>query len=137
MRAYIDGKLSTRQSCFLPTNLWFANSEEDFDFEVTENCIRLDGVYTEGGVNEDDTFSCRWKGVELVCINDKGEYHITEDFTVDKFSKLIKEKNMRLVNMDAYFDTDVDVSTTKFKLVDHTGEFELDPSLIDEIGFIA
>ena len=134
MRAYIYGNLSTKQECFLPSSLWFANNDCEDTFKISENCIRLDGLELEGAADE-NSFACRWKGVELCHINNN-EYEETENFTVEQFSNIIKEKNMRLVNMDAYFDTSVNVTITSFELVDQTS-LEFDTNLIDKIEFVA
>ena len=134
MRAYINGQLSNSQDTFLLASLWFASEDCEDNMEISDKCIRIDGLFVEG-TSDTDEFSCRWKGVELCYVNSEGEYIETEDFTVEEFQNLIKEKNMRLVNGDAYFDSNVDVKITEFKLVEEK-EFELDVNLIDEIEFI-
>lgn len=132
MRAYIDGTLSTHQDCFLPDALWFS-SDEDFDFVVNEKTIRLDGLECESGI-ENNEFSCRWKGVEVCYIKD-GEYTETEDITVKEIIDMIKEKNMVLINMEAYYDTSVNVKLTKLKLVDDK-ECEFNTDSMCEIEFV-
>lgn len=132
MRAYIDGTLSTHQDCFLPDTLWFS-SDEDFDFVVNEKTIRLDGLECESGI-ENNEFSCRWKGVEVCYIKD-GEYTETEDITVKEIIDMIKEKNMVLINMEAYYDTSVNVKLTKLKLVDDK-ECEFNTDSMCEIEFV-
>lgn len=132
MRAYIGGTLSTNQDCFLPASLWFT-SDEDFDFIVNEKTIRLDGLEIESsvGINE---FTCRWKGVEVCYIKD-GEHTETEDITVEEIINMIKEKNMVLINMEAYYDTSVNVKLTKLKLVDDK-ECEFNTDSMCEIEFV-
>lgn len=132
MRAYIDGTLSTHQDCFLPDTLWFS-SDEDFDFVVNEKTIRLDGLECESGI-ENNEFSCRWKGVEVCYIKD-GEHTETEDITVEEIINMIKEKNMVLINMEAYYDTSVNVKLTKLKLVDEI-ECEFNTDSMCEIEFV-
>lgn len=142
MRAYINGKLTkpNRESfpddfVFLPSGLWFANSEEDFDFEITDNCMRLDGLYTESSVKNNE-FYCKWKGLELNYIDDVDGYTESQDFTIEDFANLVISKSMRLVNMDAYCDGNINVEITNFELVDSGDSFEFDTDLIDEIEFI-
>jgi hypothetical protein len=86
---------------------------------------------------EGNEFSCRWKGVELCHIDENGEHVETEEFSVKDFMGIIKEKNMRLVNMDAYCDEDTNVKITEFKLVDFDGEVDFDTNLIDDIEFVS
>lgn len=142
MRAYIDGNLSRPNNepvldgdCFIPSTLWFANTEDDYDLEVSETCLRLDAQLTESGV-QDSEFSCRWKGIEICYINDDGVYIETEDFTLEDFVEIIKEKNMNLVNMEAYYDADVNVRLTSLLLVDKGMKYEFDVSNLDEIEFV-
>lgn len=146
MRAYINGKLSApngeqlgKIESFLPAGLWFANPDEDFDFEVSDSCIRLDGLYTEGSVDEETKeFSCRWKGIELCHMDEIDGYLETEDFSIEDFTKIIEEKDMRLVNIDAYYDGDINVEITNLVLVDYYNDtrYEFDTNLIDKIEFI-
>lgn len=136
MRIYIDGVLSTKQDTFLPTTLWFATEDCDDNTCISYQCMCLDGISCESSMR-DNKFTCRWKGVEIHYIDNDGEEVETEDFTVSEFMDFIKAKNMRLVNMDAYFDIDVDVKITKLTLVDYIDEVEFDLNLIDEIEFIA
>lgn len=148
MRAYIDGKV-TRQDglplkdnhCFLPAGLWFNNPEEEFDWEITDNCIRLDGLSCESSVDkETNTFTCRWKGVELCYIDHINGHTETEDFEIEKFKEIIEEKNMRLVNMDAYYDNySLNVEITNLVLIDNDENdtsYEFNTNLIDKIEFI-
>lgn len=136
MRAYIDGELDTLQKeSFFVVSFWFANEDSEDNFEISENCIRLDSLHAEGS-SDGTNFSIRWKGVELCYIDEQGNYRETEDFTLDDFDKMIKEKNMRLVNADGYPSSNVNVTITNFTLVDGENELEFDTELIDEIEFI-
>ena len=142
MRAYIDGELSRPNdepvkngSCFIPDTLWFANEEDDYDLEISKTCLRLNAMIPESGVH-DSEFSCRWKGIEICYINDNGEYIETEDFTIKELLEIIKEKNMSLVNMEAYYDGDINVKLTHLLLVDREMEYEFDISNVDEIEFV-
>ena len=135
MRAYICGKLSTNQNCFLPASLWFATPDCEYNIELSDKCIRIDGLEIESAVNECE-FSCRWKGVELCYINCDGEYIESEDFTVEQFKNILEEKNMSLANMDAYFDSSVNVTVTQFTLVDPESSLKLEFDDIEEMEFI-
>jgi hypothetical protein len=134
MRIYLDGKLSTKQETFIPATLWFATEDCDDNTIVSEECLCLDGLTCESSVDGDE-FSCRWKGVEIRYI-ENGEEIETEDFSLDKFVSLITEKKMRLENMDAYYDSDVNVTITGLSIVEGDKEYEFDVSLADEIEFI-
>ena len=136
MRVYISGKLSKPyQQSFLPAGLWFA-TEDNEDLEVSETCIRLDGHLIECAM-EGDEFSCRWKGVDLCFLDEDGTYIETESFTVKEFMDIIKDNNMRLINMDVYCNSDTDIEITNVKLIDMYSEFDLDEKLIDKIEFVA
>lgn len=134
MRIYIDGKLSTKQETFIPATLWFATEDCDDNTEVSEECLCLDGLSCESCV-EDNEFNCRWKGVEIRYY-ENGEEIETEDFSLEKFISLITEKKMRLENMDAYYDSSVNVTITGLSIVDGHQEYEFDINLADEIEFI-
>jgi len=134
LRIYIDGTLSTKQETFIPATLWFATENCDDNTEVSEECLCLDSLLCESCV-DDLTFSARWKGVTLCYIKD-GEEIDTEDFTLDFLVNIIKQKKMRLENMDAYYDDDVLVNITSLSIVDGDDEYRLDISLTDEIEFI-
>ena len=134
MRIYLDGKLSTKQETFLPATLWFATEDCDDDTYVSEECLCLDGLTCESCVNGNE-FSCRWKGVEIRYIENGKEIE-TEGFTLDKFISLITEKKMRLSNMEAYYDSDVNVTITGLSIVDGDDRYDFDVSLADEIEFI-
>lgn len=134
MRIYIDGKMSTKQETFIPATLWFATEDCDDNTEVSEKCLCLDGLSCESCV-EDNEFSCRWKGVEIRYY-ENGEEIETEDFSLEKFISLITEKKMRLENMDAYYDSSVNVTITSLSIVEGDKEYEFDVSLADEIEFI-
>lgn len=136
MRAYLDGTLSKEQEIFLPQDLWFSTEECNDNTIVSEDCICVSGLTCESKT-ENKEFSCRWKGVVLTYINNDGREIETEDFTVDEFLKMIKDKNMRLTNMSAFFDTDVDVMLTKLVFVEKDKETELDIKLVDEVEFIS
>lgn len=136
MRAYLDGTLSKEQEIFLPQDLWFSTEECNDNTVVSEDCICVSGLTCESET-ENKEFSCRWKGVVLTYINNDGKEIETEDFTVDEFLKMIKDKNMRLTNMSAFFDTDVDVMLTKLVFVEKDKETELDIKLVDEVEFIS
>jgi uncharacterized protein YacL (UPF0231 family) len=134
MRVYLDGKLSTKQETFLPAGLWFATENCDDNTEVSEECLRLDGITCESSVDGNE-FSCRWKGTEIHYVKN-GEEIETEDFTLEEFVSLITEKKMRLENMDAYYDDEVNVTITGLTIVEGDKEYEFDVSLADEIEFI-
>lgn len=136
MRAYLDGTLSKEQEMFLPQDLWFSTEECNDNTVVSEDCICISGLTCESKT-EDKEFSCRWKGVILTYVNDEGKEVETEDFTVDEFLKMIKDKNMRLTNMSAFFDTDVEVMLTSLVFVEKDKEIEFDISLVDEVEFIS
>ena len=136
MRAYINGELSTPQlDTFFLVSFWFANEECEDNTEVSENCIRLDGIWTEGS-SENTEFSCKWKGVALCYLNEEGFYLEIENFTLDDFEKMIKEKNMKIVNADGYPSSTVNAKITEFKLVDGEKELVFDTDEIEEIEFI-
>lgn len=138
MIAYIDGILSKKQDCFLPSSLWFATEDCDDNTDISDTCLRLDGLHTEGKVWDDEHFTCRWKGVELCYIDESGEYVETEEFTPEEFQKIINFKDMRLVNMDVHTDTDLTVTITNFVLLEEeTSLIELDTDLIDKIEVFA
>lgn len=136
MRAYLDGTLSKEQEIFLPQDLWFSTEECNDNTIVSEDCICVSGLTCESKT-ENKEFSCRWKGVVLTYINNDGKEIETEDFTVDELLEMIKDKNMRLTNMSAFFDTDVDVMLTKLVFVEKDKETELDIKLVDEVEFIS
>lgn len=134
MRLYIDGTLSSPQNCFLPDTLWFS-SDENFDFEVNENTIRLDAINGESSIiNEGNEFTCRWKGIDVCYIKD-GEYTETEDITVKDLTDMINQKNMILINMESYYDTPVTVNITDLKLVRGEEQYVFDSDSIDKIEF--
>ena len=136
MRAYIDGELSeVQKDTFFIVSLWFANEECEDNTEVSENCFRLDGIFTES-TSDVELFASRWKGVTLCYVNEEGVYTETEDFTLEYLDNMIKEKNMRVVNADGYPSVDATAIIKEFKLVDGENELVIDPELIDEIEFI-
>lgn len=136
MRAYVDGQLSeVQKDSFFIVSLWFANEDSEDNMEISENCFRLDGIFTES-TSDVELFSSRWKGVTLCYINEDGVYTETEDFTLEFLDNMIKEKNMRVVNADGYPSVDVTATIKEFKLVDGENELVIDPGLIDEIEFI-
>ena len=138
MRLYLEGKLSKPLTFFHPVSVWLANPECDFDWEVTEDCVRIDGLHTDAHAKEGE-FQSTWRGVELVYIKRDGEtteYVETEDFTLDQLAKLVTEKKLRLVNMDGYMNESVDVIITKLSILDGNDWYDLDEDLIDEIEFI-
>lgn len=136
MRAYLDGTLSKEQEIFLPQDLWFSTEECYDNTIVSEDCICVSGLTCESKT-ENKEFSCRWKGVVLTYINNEGKEIETEDFTVDELLKMIKDKNMRLTNMSAFFDTDVEVILTRLLFVEKDKEIELDIKLVDEVEFLS
>ena len=135
MRAYIDGVLSTTQETFIPEDLWFATNDCEDNTIVSKDCLCLSGLTCESSV-ENKEFSCRWKGVEIRYINSDNQEIETEDFSVEEFLQTIQEKNMRLVNMSAFFDTNVNTTITEFLLVDNESEVRFDIALIDTIELI-
>lgn len=135
MRAYIDGTLSTLQETFIPEDLWFATDDCDDNTIVSETCMCLSGLTCESSVEEND-FACRWKGVVLTYINENGDEIETEDFTVKEFIQMIKDRNMKLVNASAYFDTNVNMKITELLLADNENKIELDVGEVEEIEFI-
>lgn len=137
MRAYINGKLSTPQECFLPAGLWLANTSDDYDLDISENVLRLDGIEIESSLDEDKTkFTCRWKGVSLVDVDENGNITDKEIYNIEDLLKIIKSKNMSLVNMDAFFDTKVKAAITSIELVDSVSDFSFDLSSVEPIEFI-
>lgn len=134
MRIYLDGKLSTKQETFLPEDLWFATEDCDDNTEVSEECLRLTGLCCESCVDGYE-FSVRWKGTEVHYV-ENGEEIETEDCSLEKFVSLITEKKMRLENMSAYYDSDVNVTITGLTIVEGNKEYKFDVSLADEIEFI-
>ena len=132
MRIYINGTLSKEQNTFLPEDLWFATSNCEDDTIVSSDCLCLEGELCESQV-EGKTFSCRWKGVSLLHV-ENGEEIETSDFSVKEFMKLTQK--MRLKNMSAYFDSDTDVHLTEVKLVDAYDEVCFPVERIDDIEFI-
>lgn len=136
MRAYLDGTLSKEQEMFLPQDLWFSTEECNDNTVVSEDCVCISGLTCEFKT-ENKEFSGRWKGVVLTYVNDEGREVETEDFTIDEFLKMIKDKNMRLTNMSAFFDTDVEVMLTSLVFVEKDKEIEFDISLVDEVEFIS
>lgn len=144
MRIYIDGKISRKDGkklednfCFLPAGLWFCSTQEEFDWDITNDCIRLDGLSVESAVDKvTNIFTCRWKGVELCYIDPTNGHTETEDFEIEDFMTIVNDHNMRLVNMDAYYDGDLDVEITNLHIVDDDIEFNFDVNLIDKIEFI-
>ena len=138
MRVYLEGKLNIDDTGFLPAGLWFASKDHEFDYEVTEDCIMLDG-WTIEGWSKDGEFSTRWKTVDLVYIKRDGdttEYVETEEFTLDDFAKMVTEKDLRLVNMDAYFGADATVTVTGLTISDGNDYYEFPVERIDTIEFI-
>ena len=95
MRAYLNGTLSVNQETFIPQDLWFSTEECNDNTVGSDNCICVSGLTCESKT-EDKEFSCRWKGVLLTYVNAEGKEIETEDFTVDEFLKIIKDKKMRL-----------------------------------------
>lgn len=136
MRAYLNGTLSVYQETFIPQDLWFSTEECNDNTVVSEDCICVSGLTCESKT-EDKEFSCRWKGVVLTHINNEGKEVETEDFTIDELLTIIKDKNMRLTNISAFFDTDVEVMLTKIIFVEKDKETELDIKLVDEVEFMA
>lgn len=128
MRAYLNGTLSVCQETFIPQDLWFSTEECNDNTVVSEDCICVSGLTCESKT-EDKEFSCRWKGVILTYVNNEGKEIETEDFTVDELLKMIKDKNMRLTN--------VEVMLTKLLFVEKDKETELDIRLVDEVEFIS
>ena len=112
MRIYMNGTLSKKQDTFIPSALWLANDcAEDNDLP-SEDCIYLEGLECEC-TKEGLKWSCRWKGVELT--NEK-EYG--EDFDLADLLVMIKERKLKLANMDAYYDTDVEVKVDSIMVLD-------------------
>ena len=136
MRAYLNGTLSVYQETFIPQDLWFSTEECNDNTVVSEDCICVSELTCESKT-EDKEFSCRWKGVILTYVNYEGKEVETEDFTVDELLTIIKDKNMRLTNISAFFDTDVEVMLTKIIFVEKDKETELDIKLVDEVEFMA
>lgn len=143
MRVYLGGKLSKHQSCFLPDTLWFSR-DEDYDLEVSKNTIKLEGIECESSIydkeeresNKFSSFTCRWKGATLSYINEEDKLEEQENFSIELFKNLIE--GMRLVNMEAFFDTNVNVQLTCLNLTNfHDIDFNFDDKLIDEIEMIA
>lgn len=138
MRLYLDGTLSNNTVTFFPQSLWFAGPDCDDIFEISEDCIRLDGLSCEGW-SKDGEFAFRWKGVELVCIKHDGnttEYVETEEFTLTDFAKMIQEKKMRLVNMDVCFDENVKATVTELTITDGNDYYEFPIDRVDTVEFI-
>lgn len=144
MRVYIDGKIARKDEkklndnqCFLPAGLWFCSPWEEFDYEITNGCIRLDGLECESAVDkETNIFTCRWKGVELCYIDPVNRHIETEDFEIEDFMTIVNDCNMRLVNMDAYYDGELDVVITSLHIVDDDIKFDFDTNLIDKIELL-
>lgn len=136
MRAYLDGSLSTYQETFIPQDLWFSTEKCNDNTIVSDDCICVSGLTCESKT-EDNEFSCRWKGVVLTYVNNEGKEVETEDFTADELLTIIKDKNMRLTNISAFFDTDVEVMLTKIVFVEKDKETELDMKIVDEVEFMA
>ena len=136
MRIYIDGNLSVPQKSFLPETLWFANENcEDTDY-VQGDCICLEGHEIESCISDDGlSFSCRWKGVDLCRNNEDGERYDTEEWEIEEFMQLIAEKGMKLVNMDAYLDTNVKVTITELVIMYGDEKIVFDNDLIQTIVF--
>ena len=136
MRIFMDGTLSEKQGCFLPCELWFATEDCEDNTIVSEDCLCLSGHECESSV-DGTKFSCRWKGVSLIYVNDDGEEIDTEDFTYEEFINILKERNMTLQNMSANFDTDVDATITELMVCDADGDHDFDVSDAETIEFIA
>ena len=136
MRAYIDGALHPDQETFIIEDLWFATNDCDDNTIVSETCMCLSGLHCESNITN-KYFYCRWKGVLLTYINDDGVEIETEDFTVKEFLKMLEDKDMKLVNANAYFDKDVNAKILKLLLVDNDYEESIDVSEVDEIEFIS
>ena len=97
MRAYISGKITTKQD-FVLQNIWFANDEaEDTDIP-SENCVGIEAENFETMFDETDptVFHCRWKGVFLVTADEDGEETYTDDWTAADLVSLINEKNLTI-----------------------------------------
>lgn len=125
MRIYIEGTLSTPQECFLPEELFFANENVEENDIPAKDCIRLSGLEIESGV-KGNTFSCRWKGVTM-----EDELNHEEDFSKQDFLDRVKEGGLTLVNMAAYFDTDVNVKVTSIMILD--GDWGTETYLDEEL----
>ena len=116
MRAYINGRLSESQSCFLPDTLWFSSDDADDNTCVSFECCCLIGHTIEGAAGA--SFSTRWKGVSFSHLTEEGDLIETEEFSISEFLSYINERKFRLTNMDAYLDKDTSVYVEELILVD-------------------
>jgi hypothetical protein len=132
MRAYISGKITTKQD-FVLQNIWFANDEaEDTDIP-SENCVGIEAENFETMFDETDptVFHCRWKGVFLVTADEDGEETYTDDWTAADLVSLINEKNLTIRNLSGFVDEDTNVVITAIKLEDEEGEFEFSEQMLE------
>lgn len=113
MRIYMHGTLSNPQETFIPETLFLANKDVDDNTIPAENCICLEGIECECSVKGLE-WSSRWKGITL-----ESDTDYDEDFDLHKnVIKPIRENNLMLSNMDAFFDTDVNVKVDSIMILD-------------------
>lgn len=112
MRIYMNGTLSKKQECFLPSAIYLANDKADDNDIASENCIQLEGLECECS-HEGLEWSVRWKGVTLA-----NEKEFDEDFTKEQVLALIKERNLKLANMDAYISNEAEVTVESISILD-------------------
>lgn len=113
MRIYMHGTLSTPQETFIPETLFFANKDVDDNTIPAENCICLECIECECSVKGLE-WSSRWKGVTLI-----SDVDYDEDYDLhENVIKPIRENNLMLSNMDAFFDTDVNVKVDSIMILD-------------------
>lgn len=135
MKILIYGKLSTKQTSFAPFAMWFA-SEDCTDYtKVSENCICLSAIDGETKVTESGFF-CKWTGVDLEYGYKSGSSDRIRNPSVKCVKDLIKSRNMRLVRIEANFDSDVDVTITNLEMY-HCDEGSLiDTNIINTIRLV-
>lgn len=127
MKIYIRGTLSVPQKFFLPAALFFSNDEAEYTDLPSDNCLGIEGVQVESRMSDDNlAFTTRWKGASL--------YHEPSDELTEcgKLLEKIRKGSMRLRNIEAYFDSDVNVNITEVVFRTEDGDTVLDGTLLDD-----
>lgn len=133
MRIYINGELNKnleKDESFLISSIHFSNDKCDDNTIPSDDCMILDGIECECS-HENNTFSCRWKGVDYY--EDNNEQRVTVKDVINR----IVDNNLKVTNLSGNVDGEVTVNITSIIIQDNYFCTTLHPMLhLEPIEFI-
>lgn len=134
MRIYINGELDNnikKDDVFLLSSIHLSNDKCDDNTILSENCMILDGIECECS-HENNTFSCRWKGVDYY------EHNNEQKVTVKDVIDRIVNDDLKVTNLSGYVDGNVTVSIKSIIIEDNYFRTTLHPMLfLEPIEFVS